>query len=579
MAVSASPSSSELRQQAQAAFDAAEFARAEQLSAAALAGPDLPPEQRVPTVCLRMNALYRQGALAAVVEHLAGALAEVLPETHTPERFELLRMGSMACCETRRFEEALRYAHEAMVLAGEDNRRRVLALNAQAACFERMGDPWQASRLMEAALALLDPQDDPIKSYPRLLTLNNLCATLLGMFHILRDAGEPADAQAVLERAHAGALEALPLAQARGEIWPLVFIEGNLAEAQVHLGQAEQALLTLTAALQRARAHGFKAQTWAMRCTWGEACLVLGRAREAETELEDVLREIGTQQPVATLMRLHHALYRSHAAQGNVARALHSLEQYLALERQRTSRQLQAQSRVLVTRLEMEQTRRLVDRARDEAREHRRRADAWADAALRDPLTGLLNRRGLTERVTALARPVAPLAVVMVDIDLFKRINDNHGHAVGDAVLARIATLLRAHLRPEDVLARFGGEEFTLLLSGLDHTKAVEVCERLRQGVESEDWSRLGQGLQVTLSVGLSMVHPGQVARSNLADLLSPADAALYRAKRLGRNRVEVADAVSEEAADAAAEATTEPETPASEADLKPATTASPAAP
>lgn len=530
-------------QRAQEAFAAADFARAAHLAAAALGDAVLGTEARVTAVSLRMNALYRQGALAQVVEHLQDALSQLSQDSHAPERFELLRMGSMACCETRRFEEALRYAHEAMVLAGEDARRRVLALNAQAACFERMGDPWQASRLMEAALSLLDPAEDATRSYPRLLTLNNLCATLLGMYHILRDAGEPADAHAVLERAHVGALEALPLAVSRGEIWPLVFIEGNLAEAQVHLGEAEQALLTLTAALQRARAHGFKAQTWAMRCTWAEACLVLGRAREAQAELEDVLSEIGEQQPVATLMRLHHALYRSHAAQGNVARALHSLEQYLALERQRTSRQLQAQSRVLVTRLEMEQTRRLVERARDEAREHRRRADAWADAALRDPLTGLLNRRGLVERVQALAGPKGLLAVVMVDIDHFKLINDNHGHAVGDAVLARIATLLRAHLRPEDVLARFGGEEFTLLLAGLDEVHAVEVCERLRQGVEQDDWARISEGLQVTASVGLSMAEVDPQTLLDLPRLLEPADAALYRAKHLGRNRVEVAAA------------------------------------
>jgi len=533
----------ELLLQAQAAFDAAQFARATELAAQGLARPgELDPSQQVRVVTLHLNALYRQGLLSEVVERLGDALTQVQQDSHPGERFELLRMGSMACCETRRFEEALRYAHEATVLAGDDHRRRVLALNAQAACFERMGDPWQASRLMEAALGMVGPKLAE-QSYPRLLTLNNLCATLLGMFHILRDAGEPQDAQAVLERAHAGALEALPLAVARGEIWPLVFIEGNLAEAQVHLGQAEQALLTLTAALQRARAHGFKAQTWAMRCTWAEACLSLGRAREAQAELEDVLKEIGPQQPVATLMRLHHALYRGHAAQGNVARALHSLEQYLALERQRTSRQLQAQSRVLVTRLEMEQARRLVERARDEAREHRRRADAWADVALRDPLTGLLNRRGLNEQVALLARPRGPLAVVMVDIDHFKQVNDTYGHAVGDAVLARIAALLRAHLRPEDVLARFGGEEFTLLLSGLDRALAVEVCERVRHGVESEDWSRLGQGLQVTLSVGLFMAHTLPGERPALADLLKPADEALYRAKHLGRNRVEVADA------------------------------------
>ncbi|MEO8297773.1 MAG: tetratricopeptide repeat-containing diguanylate cyclase [Burkholderiales bacterium] len=546
-----SPSATSFAEQlssAQTAFDRADYAGAAELGAQLLRDTGVPVNERAKLTMLYLGSLYRLGRLGDVVESLNEALQGVRGPARRSTRMELLRMGSLACSEVGRYEDALRYAQEAIDLAGDEAPMRVFALNAQASCFERMGDPWQALRLMETALALTqEGADDPSDGYGRLLTLNNLGATLLGMFHILRDAGAPAEAQSVLERAYASMLEAQPLARGRRDAWPIVFIEGNLAEAQVYLGQPKEALRNVTAALALARTNGFGAHAWALRCTWAEASLALGQARQAQAELDAVMQEIGTQQPVAVLLRLHHALYRAHAAQGSVAQALHHLEQYLALSRERSSRQLQAQSRVLVTRLEMEQARQQAERARSEARRHRRRADAWADAALHDSLTGLLNRRGLEERLAALGQPGGPLTVLMVDVDHFKRVNDVYGHAVGDAVLERLGQLLRAHLRPEDVLARFGGEEFTLLLSGLDTEQALEVCERLRVSVECEDWSHLGlqEGELVTVSIGFSQAAPWtlETGPPELASLVTPADEALYRAKRNGRNRVEAASA------------------------------------
>ena len=157
-----------------------------------------------------------------------------------------------------------------------------------------------------------------------------------------------------------------------------------------------------------------------------------------------------------------------------------------------------------------------------------------AEMAVEDPLTGVQNRRALEQ---ALAREWArcaeagqPLAVLMIDVDHFKRFNDGHGHLEGDRILVEVATLLRSGLQaPLELLARYGGEEFTLLLPGATAEAAVRRAEHLREAVER---SRIG----LTISVGVAVLVPGP-ASSPIA-LLKRADDALYEAKRQGRNRV-----------------------------------------
>jgi diguanylate cyclase (GGDEF)-like protein len=124
----------------------------------------------------------------------------------------------------------------------------------------------------------------------------------------------------------------------------------------------------------------------------------------------------------------------------------------------------------------------------------------------------------------------------MVDIDHFKHVNDRHGHLVGDTVLRRAADLLRANLRGDSVLTRYGGEEFVVLLpvAGLDEARAV--AERLRKAFETDRCEFEGAQIAITISAGLALLTPGEP----LEAALSRADAALYRAKNGGRNRVAV---------------------------------------
>jgi diguanylate cyclase (GGDEF)-like protein len=158
-----------------------------------------------------------------------------------------------------------------------------------------------------------------------------------------------------------------------------------------------------------------------------------------------------------------------------------------------------------------------------------------ADSTL-DQLTGLLNRRGLEPRFAEVAEQAAltgePVSLVVGDIDHFKSINDEHGHAAGDAVLREIADAMRMNLRTFELLYRFGGEEFLLLLPGADTDDAAEVAEKLRVAIDE----LRPAGLPVTCSFG---VATGQDAGVVFASLLDAVDGALYHAKHHGRNRVE----------------------------------------
>ncbi len=166
------------------------------------------------------------------------------------------------------------------------------------------------------------------------------------------------------------------------------------------------------------------------------------------------------------------------------------------------------------------------------------------EATVRDPLTGCFNRHFFDERLTAelsyAKRHGAPLAVLFVDADHFKQVNDTHGHAAGDEVLRRLSDLLRESVRSEDILARFGGEEFVILVRGTLDAGVRVVAERVRAGVEALKIEFEGQHIPMTVSVGIASMGPGKPVGS-ASDLLALADGALYRAKEAGRNRVEVA--------------------------------------
>jgi diguanylate cyclase (GGDEF)-like protein len=165
------------------------------------------------------------------------------------------------------------------------------------------------------------------------------------------------------------------------------------------------------------------------------------------------------------------------------------------------------------------------------------------EAAIRDPLTGLFNRRYLNETLPRelhrCQREDKPLAAAMLDLDHFKRFNDHYGHVAGDAVLQAVGGLLKRYLRAEDLACRYGGEELTLILPNATAEEARGRLDRIRQDIMQLQIQHQGGELPaVTVSVGITAIQDGGL---DAIALLTRADAALYQAKAGGRNRVVVA--------------------------------------
>ncbi|MDP9712925.1 UNVERIFIED_ORG: diguanylate cyclase (GGDEF)-like protein [Pseudomonas fluorescens] len=166
---------------------------------------------------------------------------------------------------------------------------------------------------------------------------------------------------------------------------------------------------------------------------------------------------------------------------------------------------------------------------------------AATQSALRDPLTGAGNRiameQTLLREIEMSRRHLQPLSVLMLDIDHFKQVNDLHGHSAGDEVLKAVAASIKGQLRNVDMVFRYGGEEFLILLSNTGRDAAAMVGERLRQAAQAQDYFANNQLIELTVSLGCSTLLPGESADS----LLRRADSALYVAKREGRNRLTMA--------------------------------------
>ncbi|PZO07313.1 MAG: GGDEF domain-containing protein [Lysobacteraceae bacterium] len=159
--------------------------------------------------------------------------------------------------------------------------------------------------------------------------------------------------------------------------------------------------------------------------------------------------------------------------------------------------------------------------------------------ATHDALTELYNRRHFIElvdkEIARAHRHGRPLVMCIIDVDLFKPVNDSFGHVAGDGVLRQLASVVRGFVRGEDIAARIGGEEFAVLLPESDLASARVFAERLREAVAASEFVLGGEPRQVTISVGIAGLDPSRAERGAL---MQAADAALYRAKEAGRNRV-----------------------------------------
>ncbi|MBB4843397.1 diguanylate cyclase (GGDEF)-like protein [Paucibacter oligotrophus] len=495
--------------------------------------------EHLEAACLRAFFLYRRGEM----EEMLAASHKLLPmlreQGSTPRLCELLRWMAFAAADLGLFEEALAAVNESLARARElgDKRLIAVALNAVGACLERMGDPWQAERLMTEAAALLG---EAAGDYERMVSHNNLATVALGMFNLLRhseQAEHQGERNEALQRGYHHAQAVRPHAQALGESYLLALSDANGAEILLHQGELVEAQALLKGVLAHAHEFGYMALIWRMRCIAAEIALAQGEAEQAMRTLDEVLAESAGRARANLAMRLHHAAYRACKRLGRIEAALGHLERYQGLERERSVTQLMAQARFFFSRMEAE---RALELAPAGSGPLARPASEEDESLLRDPLTGLGNLRCMAARMPGLIRQAeqggGALTLALIDVDRFKSIHEKHGAAVADRVLQELAQMLRDNTRGSDLLLRWAGEEFLVVLPDTVADRAFEVCERLRQAVECFPWAQLAPELDVTLSIGLANAPP------YATDLLvARAESAMYRAKYLGRNRVALA--------------------------------------
>ena len=339
------------------------------------------------------------------------------------------------------------------------------------------------------------------------------------------------------------------------------------AEALPHLDKALQLVKDQNEPIQQALTHYYR----------GAALLQLQRSSEALAEFDQAIPVFERHDTLRYLADARRTHAEALASRGQWQQAYLSLQNFLAdhfkLDQQLREEQT-ARSRVQFDTEKKEQENALLEKQQQLTNQALADAErirglqslvialaagltlllgylAWRqlkasrsmrELALTDELTRLPNRRAIlsyaTQQIDDARRSQKVLSVLVCDIDYFKRVNDTHGHAIGDVVLQRIAHACQHVLRSEDKLGRTGGEEFLVVLPGATGAVAMDVAERLRQAVDAIDCRDLHPELHITISIGACEWTP---AIPDIAQLSRHADDALYRAKAGGRNRAELA--------------------------------------
>lgn len=439
-------------------------------------------------------------------------------------------------------DSALEYAQKTFQinLTLQDQPATVHSLNNFALLHSEVGDYSSALRLLEDALERARQMvDAPLIA----LVLGNLgdCLSSLGR-----------------------AIEAIPLLREALKLagqHDLTNLEArclcNLAEALTITQQLDEALEVYLQALESVALHG--PPEGEFHCQLGQANIHLMR-QQPNTALHDAENALRTAERLGGLdlkVQAHGTLCKTFKAMGNFENALHHLEQHHQLAQQLrasvTEHRLQtvtarfqinlAQAETEIAHIRnvqlaqaLQDLERVNTEKTDLLKQLERKSHELEQLAFRDSLTGLPNRRHLEavlqSELTKAQGQALPLSLALIDVDDFKRINDQFSHKIGDTVLMKIAELIRDKLRAFDFAARYGGEEFVVILPRTSSTQALNVCERLRLVVADYDWDAIQTDLKVTLSIGLS----NNSGVDSADRLLSEADAKMYEAKTAGKN-------------------------------------------
>ncbi len=531
--------------------------------AAALAGRLGSREPRARALRLLATHEFRLGENEECIGTLDEAVG-LLEELDDPSQLSsALNTKTMAYCELGLHEEALECAARSLDAAKLSGDRLTIAwaYNRAGVANGALGDEAKCVASLRFALDLArDVGDDECL----FSVLNNLLDSCTALAQRQLDAGELGEFRQTLAGGLAHADEALTLARASGNAHREAIVLLNYGDALAVAGEHERALDLFHASEGISRGEGFRPLAHGARHGIARILMARGEVREAIESYRALLLEGEAVGDGPVQLQLHLTLSRAHKRLGRYREALEHHECYHALERRLHSQVAETRARLLANRLELDHARLEAERASLEGALQRLRnreleAEKLAleqEAALlvrrahEDGLTGLWNRRYVERELPRLLgdarRRGEPLSVALIDADRFKSINDCFGHLVGDEVLRRLATMLLASVRPSDLVARVGGEEFLVVLPGASAIAATTLSERLCASVRGGDCDDLPPGCGPTVSVGVAVLDVHELPMSGdetaaVTELLARADAALYSAKSNGRDRVEIA--------------------------------------
>ncbi|MFB9991962.1 diguanylate cyclase [Deinococcus oregonensis] len=446
-------------------------------------------------------------------------------------------LGALADMEGQ-YPEAAAYHRQAL------QRRRVAGRSDQVArslgnlghVWSAMGEPTRALQHHQQALSLFEGLDEP----------HNVARALINVALAYERLEQVGLALTLYE-------QAIPVLLEHGDEVNAALAQANLSALHVKMGQADLALPLAHTALEVFERQGVLPLTSVALLNVGTAQAALGDLGMARTVLQEALERSTLYQLPEVIIQAHEVLSGVLSDLGDPQGALEHLRHCLDLERSFTRQQAVQRTQAVLTELEAQTAWREAEVAQQRANElqrlntvleaaHEQQVELMArldEQAHQDTLTGLYNRRYFDQQfpqaLEQAQEQLKPLTVALLDIDHFKRINDTFSHLTGDLVLRRVASLLQEHCAPTDILTRYGGEEFVVLMPETDLETATRRCTALLQAVATHHWPELSPGERVTLSAGLAdlgAVHlPG--------GLIGQADQQLYRAKQQGRNQVQ----------------------------------------
>ncbi|HET9024829.1 MAG TPA: diguanylate cyclase [Burkholderiaceae bacterium] len=478
-------------------------------------------------------ALMQVGDWSGAIRQLSQAEHVYRAQNDVAAQCKVIIQLAAACCELGEYGDALDGFAQAQKLARQNSdtvaARR--ALVQQSAVHTMLGDFEAARDSLRSALELPSgsaaDEGLVVFQFGQVDANEGLRAALAG------DATTVAKCMGDAEEHFEVALELLAGTSDRANA---INARTQLGAARCWLGKFKEGLEDLRTAVAEAAQGGFTLRDVQARLEYGYQLVAAGREQEGLGILGPAMmqaEELGDLRRPADAYERLSALYE---ARGEFKPALMHHKRYVEVKTRLDGRLSTQRARLHEARAELQKLRTQTAALHERARDLEQSRSRLERLALEDELTGLANRRAFTKEFEAWCARARGgelrFGLVVCDVDAFKQINDHYSHLAGDAVLRQLGHLVRANLRDTDFAARLGGDEFALLVADSEQGAAIAVVERLVNAVRGWNWSELGDGLAVTISVGLCE----SIDFGDSSELVRRADEALYTSKRMGRD-------------------------------------------